>query len=409
MKKRLLILTADAGFGHRSASNAVAQAYTILHGEDGEVFITNPVLDSDAPWFIRKSQKDYDQNVVRNPAFYTFTYKISDTPPASMMISGAMSVLLKKAMRNAIDRFQPDCILSTFHFYQAALGPILQTKRKKIPLFSVVTDLADVHQLWFECSPDILFVPTENVRDQALASGFPQEKVLLSGMPVNPSIALEKRSKCALRAFLGWDADLPVLLVVGSRRVNRTHLVSLLQSIDRDFQGREPCQVVVVAGGDPLLYQALSQEDWHLPVCLYEYVENMAAFLRAADLLVSKAGGMITSEALACGLPIVLIENLPGQEEGNIHFLCGEEAAVSAIHPEQLKAVISSLLENDQTKLRILAANARRIGRPEAAFTIAETIWQSTGSNPNFPGKIYPGISRRAINGRRSTGITQSS
>ncbi len=404
MNKRLLILTADAGFGHRSASNAVGQAFTLLHGAEGEVFIVNPVFDNAAPAFIRKSQQDYDHTVVQNPVLYSFSYKISDSIPASMMVNATMRVLLNKTMGRIVEQYQPDYVLSTFHFYQSALAPILRAQPRLIPFFSVVTDLADVHQLWFEGSPDILFVPTESVRKQALSSGLPEQRVVLSGMPVDTAIAMETRPKEEIRVSLGLEPDLPVVLVVSSNRVRRDHLEQLLQSVN--CCGK-PFQLAVISGGDSVLFADLNRINWNIPVHVFEYTRSMPAFMRASDLLVSKAGGLITSEALACGLPILLIENLPGQEEGNMRFLCREKAALAVSDPASFSREIDDLFSNQQSRLKEMAANASRIGKPEAAFTIAETIWQTAANEISNRVAISRHSFRNYNNDQRSQRISQ--
>ena len=370
-KKKFLFLTADAGFGHRSASNAVMQALYDLHGEDCECKIINPVYQQSTPLIFRRSQSGYDAMVKHNPMLYEFSYKVSDSIPASNMVNGVATIFLYKSIQEIFADYRPDGIISTYHLYQTPLKTVQTLTRCRIPAFLIVTDLSDVHKLWFQRSPEKLFVPTERVRDEALACGFPEEKIVVSGIPVNPSIAREMRSKLEIREKLGWRSDLTTVLAVGSRRVE--HMLEHLTAIDA---AHLPVQLVVAAGGDQELYTQLKQRTWQIPVQFYEYAANISEMMLASDVLISKAGGLVTAEGLACGLPIILIDSLPGQESGNVTYVCGSGAGVTVQGPQDMLKTLALWLQNEQKVLKQVAAHSKQLGRPAAAYQIAELAWQ---------------------------------
>ncbi|MCE1252328.1 MAG: hypothetical protein LWX83_02140 [Anaerolineae bacterium] len=372
-KKKFLFLTADAGFGHRSASNAVMQALNDLHGRDCECQIINPVYQQSAPYIFRRSQSGYDAMVKNNPVLYKFGYKVSDSIPASNMVNGVATLFLYRTIQEIFADYRPDAIISTYHIYQTPLKTVQTIKRCNIPTFLIVTDLSDVHKLWFQRSPEKLFVPTNRVRAEALACGFPGDKIVVSGIPVNPAITREKRTKTEIRRALGWQPGLTTVLAVSSRRVE--HMFEHLLAID---EARLPVQLVVAAGGDRDLYDRLNRRNWQMPVHFYDYAGNIGEMMLASDVLISKAGGLITSEGLACGLPIILIDSLPGQESGNINYVCQNGAGVTAMDPRELLETLSLWLKDGQKVLNEVASCSRTVGKPAAAYQIAEMAWQGT-------------------------------
>ena len=119
--KRILILTADAGFGHRSAANAVAAALAELYGDQCQVDIVNPLEDKHVPTFLRDSQSDYDRIVREIPQLYRIGYDASDATVPSFIASRALTVLLYETMCDVVTAYRPDVILTTFPLYQEPL------------------------------------------------------------------------------------------------------------------------------------------------------------------------------------------------------------------------------------------------------------------------------------------------
>ena len=217
--KRVLILTADAGFGHRSAANAVAAALRELYGDDCAVEIVNPLEDDRVPAFLRHSQTDYDRIVRDMPDLYKFGYEASDALVPSVMVESALTVMLFEAMDDLVRRHQPDAIVTTYPLYQSPLSAVYTIRRRRIPLLTVVTDLATVHRLWFHEIADLCLVPTPKVQDLARLHGLPANKVRVIGIPVHPDLAREDRDSVVIRAELGWRSDLTTVLAVGGKRV----------------------------------------------------------------------------------------------------------------------------------------------------------------------------------------------
>ena len=371
-KKSILILTADAGFGHRSASNAVSEVLIEKYGSECHCIILNPIYDRPAPFILRNSMRNYDDTVRRSQAFYKLTYLLSDLRGIEAILKGALTGLLYKNMRNLILEVQPDAILSTYHLYNAPLAAALSASRYSVPFFTVITDLASVHQLWFQTRLDKLFVGNDKVRAEAISQGIPKERIILSGVPIHPDFVREKRTKPEIRMDLGWAPDLTTILAVSSRRVE--HMVDHLEAINcSGFQ----LQLAIVSGGDDILYRRIKEIKWRIPVHLYNYVENIPSLMHASDILISKAGGLIIAESLASSLPIIMVDFIPGQETGNIAYILENRAGVLAKTPPELLNTLEDWLKDDKGELKLVSYQAGRIGNPGAAYRIGETIWEA--------------------------------
>lgn len=374
-KKRILILTVDAGFGHRSASRAVVQALDELHPGQCECTTVNPLSDPRTPFFIRNSARGYDDTVRGSRGFYGLTYAVSLLPVVRSIVANGTAFFLSRTLRAILAETQPDAILSTYHLYHASLQTVLKKAQPAPPVLTVVTDLGGVHGLWFHPGPRTFFVANEAVRDEALAARIAPDQVVVSGIPVDPRIHREQRDQATIRKELLWQPARATVLMVGSRRVG-----NMREATDAVNNSGLPVQLAVVAGGDDLLYAELQRTQWQVPARIYNYVDNIPTMLRAADILVSKAGGLIVAEGLAAGLPLILIDAIPGQEVGNIRYACDNGAALLAATPLELVRTITRWLADGGAELRRVAANAARLGKPTAAYEVADAIWRAANS-----------------------------
>ena len=373
--KKILILTADYGYGHRSAAKAIAEALHETHGKDCKVEIVNPLDDPRAPAFFKENQNDYDKLVREMPDLYKLGYQVSESRLASNLIKSTFTLALLNVLREIIRREQPDVIVCTYLFYQGILSAAFAIEKRHIPLLTVVTDLETVQSLWFHPAADLCLVPTQTVHDLAIEAGLPPEKVKITGIPVRPDRVKGTRDQATLRQSLGWRPDLFTVLAIGSKRIE--HLYDSLRVLNHSGL---PLQLVVVAGGDDELYQRFQQTEWHVETHCYNYVSEMGAYMRAADCILSKAGGLTVSQGLACGLPLILADLIPGQETGNANHVVSGKAGVLAQDPIEVLETVSHWLENDRQLYREQAQNARQLGHPRAAFDVADLAWAAATS-----------------------------
>jgi 1,2-diacylglycerol 3-beta-galactosyltransferase len=378
--KRILILTADYGYGHRSAAKAITQGLHELYGTDCQVDIVNPMDHPRAPAALRDGADRYDRIVREAPELYKLTFKVGDTPAVSGIVKNSLTLMLVNAIREIIHEKQPDVIVCTYSSYQDSLSTILNLEQIQIPVLTVVTDLATVNRLWFHPVADVCVVPTQAVYNLAMRAGLPAENVEMIGIPVRPELTKGNQGQGAIRKSLGWREDLFTVLAIGSKRVE--HLYDALSVLNHSGF---PLQLVIASGGDEEFYQRCRNTEWHVETHVYDFVTEMGTFMRGADAVLGKAGGLTVSESLASGLPMILVDVIPGQEIGNAEHVVSGNAGVLANDPTEVLQAMCHWLEKDRVHYRQQAQNARRLGRPRAAYDIAERIWTLAMSREKEP------------------------
>jgi UDP-N-acetylglucosamine:LPS N-acetylglucosamine transferase len=378
--RRVLVLMAEAGFGHRSAAQAVAAALEQRYGPACSVTIANPLADARTPAFLRNTEADYDRTVRYAPNLLWLGWRLSDYEAPAALVRRALAAALFRAVRQTVRATRPDVIVTTYPHYLYALDAVFAFEHRHIPLLTVLTDLVSLHRLWFHPVTDLCLVPTAHARRLALRLGIPRRRIRLTGIPVNPALAAPAAAPAERRAALGWPTDRPTLLVVGSRRVRR--LAQVAAALDTASPGLPPLHLALVAGGDEALYARLQQRAWQLPVTVYNYVPNLPHLLLAADLVLAKAGGLIVAETLAAGKPLIVMELIAGQETGNAAFVLGAGAGELAAEPERVPAIVRRWLARDGRELAERAERARRVGRPRAAWDTAGLTWGAAEAPP---------------------------
>ena len=368
--KNILIMTADAGFGHRKAAEAIESALIELYGDSCHVHVINPLDEADAPALIRELEEGYDEMVVDDPALYTLAYHALDVPVVSDLTKAVAARLLNDVMLRIINLSEVDAIVSTYPTYAQPAARALRKTERDVPLAVVITDLTDVQRIWYSRSATFHFVPTKQIRQQAYENNIPATQVRVTGLPVHPGFSKETRSPEVLRRSLGWNTERTTVLIVASIRTQQ--MATLSRMLDR---ANLDLQIAVVCGGDRELYETLRSEDWQGPVHIYDWIDEMPQLMKAADFMISKAGGLVVSEALACGLPMIIPEALPGQEVGNVRYVVDNGAGAWAPGPAEVLVTVHSWLSGDPPKLQEMRAAALALGKPRAAYEIAERVW----------------------------------
>ena len=384
---RVLILTADAGFGHRSAAIAIQEALRIKYPDTVNAEIINPLENKLAPAILRDSQTDYDKWVREVPELYRFGYQASDGVVTSIIMERVLTVLLFDVMKNVIKEFDPQVIVTTYPLYQAPLIAVLNALQIKIPVITVFTDLSTLHRIWFNTDVDICVVPNDTVKEMAISYGLESEKIFICGIPVHPIIGKYDQSKQQYRKELGWDENKITILAVGSKRVE--HFGEMLNILNHSGFN---LQLVIVTGKDEELFQEMKANEWHQTAKIYEFIEDMPKFMKASDMIISKAGGLIVTESLACGLPLILIDVIPGQETGNAEFVIEHHAGIWIKNREDFLEGFCHLFLDNLSELNKLQINAKKIGNPDAAIKIAEKIIFSIQNPPNSINKPKEGL-----------------
>jgi UDP-N-acetylglucosamine:LPS N-acetylglucosamine transferase len=356
--------------GHRRAALATVAALERRYGDALRPVLINPLEEPGAPPSLRYIQSDFNRLVQRAPALYSFGHEVGNSYLPTRFMERMETRLLGDTIGRVLSDIRPDIVVTTHPTYVYLLTDYRKRQRERWPVVVLVTDLARLQRLWFRKEVDLYLVPTDAAAELAARRGIRPERVHVTGIPIDLRLADAAHTRLELREQYGWDSTRPVIMAVGSRRVN--NFLSVLQALN---VARLPIQLAVITGDDEDLLTDVQAIDWRIPVHLYGYVEDFPLRLRAADAVITKAGGLTVAEALAAGTPLFIIQSTPMHEQGNAAHVVTGGAGIRADNPAELIDALSGSLANDGQLLAAMAANARRLGRPRAAYDVAGHLW----------------------------------
>ncbi len=372
MIDKVLLLSASAGAGHVRAAQALERAFA-LSGTAREVRHVDTLTYTNKV-FRKLYAEAYIEMVNSLPELLGWLYDALDTPWRKERRRLALDRLNTRPFVKMVREYAPDVIVCT-HFLPAELVSWLKGKGKlDCPQAIVVTDF-DVHAMWLCHHFEQYFVALDETRVHLEKLGIPPGRITASGIPIDPVFAAD-RDKAAARERLGLDAArTTILMSAGGFGVGPVeHLVESLLAVEHDVQ------IVVICGKNDELKQRVSKvakgapANSH-PLHVVGFTKEMDEYMAASDLLVGKPGGLTTSEALARGLVMVIVNPIPGQEERNSDHLLEEGAAIRCNNLPVLAYKIDRLLD-EPGRLAAIRANVRRLARPNAALDIVRRVQQ---------------------------------
>jgi len=379
MARRVLVLSASVGAGHLRAAEAVELALRQL---DPDAVVQNTdVLELTNATFRRLYGRAYLDLVSKAPHVLGYFYDLLDRPPSPRHKSDRLRLLVEKLnLRRFIRLLRSeawDVIVNT-HFLPAEIVASLRRKGElKTPQLTATTDF-ETHRLWVNQPCDHYFTATDEGAANLRHWGVPGADVTVTGIPIHPAFAQPvERADCLAR--LGLCGDRPVLL-----QLSGGFGVGPVEQLYRAILDiRTPLELVVVAGRNEKLQKRL--EAMEVPERHRAHVQGftteMDQWMAAADVVLSKPGGLTTSETLARGAVMAIVNPIPGQESRNSDFLLENGAAVKINNLATLSHKLTALLE-DPARLARLKHNARQLGKPQAAFDIARAALAWTDAQP---------------------------
>lgn len=368
--KRFLFLFSDTGGGHRASAQAVKDEMARLYGDAAAVEMVDVFVEM-RRWPFDRFPTWYPSVAGLNGIPWYIGYHLLDARPMVHLVSGAVWPYAAPALCDLLERHRADVMVS-FHGVPNA---VLLLARRKLALrspFAIVTlDLVSVHAGWFTPGADMYIVPTEAARRRALRVGVTAKRVHVIGMPTRRAfVEVGDLPQAAARDLLGLPQDQPMILMMGGG-AGMGPLVPVVRAI---AERRPRAHLAVIAGRNQALYEALCALRIPVPLQVEKFVTNIAVWMRAADVLVTKAGPNTLAEAFIAGLPLVLYAALPGQEEGNIMHVVENHAGVWTPKPQAAADAVLDLLA-DPAQRAAMAACSLALARPHATEEMSRHLW----------------------------------
>lgn len=382
MSKKVLIMSASTGGGHNRAAKAMKDEIE-KKCIDGE-HITCEIIDSLKlinTTMDKIISSGYEKSAKYTPKAWGGVYKMSDANIVSKheYKGNLFNTLLASKLKKLLKERKPDLIIGTHPFPMIALS----TLKKKYPyrnafnsffvppLISVLTDYT-AHSTYIQDEIDYYIAGDEYVKEVLISEGVDGDKIKPYGIPVEKSF-LEHREKSVVLEELGLAPDkFTVLLMGGSFGAgNIKDTLKELLEIDRDFQ------IIVITGRNETLKEklekSLEKHDIDKNISILGFTQDMNDILSSVDIIVSKPGGLTTTECLLKELPMIIPYYIPGQEEENMDFLSNCGAALRTSKKFTISVLLKVLIDNP-TRMELLKNNIKSIKKQNTAEDIANLV-----------------------------------
>ena len=370
---KLLIITAPLGNGHNAVASAISNCFTQMY-PDSECTILDmyeyisPRLQKTiaSGYFLSMKTLSHLHGVASNVYDFQDEKDFNEYTPSRFA-----DEFLASQLRHAINDYSPDCIVCTMVFAAQAVDLLKERGAVTCPCFGIITDFT-VQNYWCDVENfEYIVAPSEYLEPQFVRREIDFSRVLPYGIPIRDRFR-QSHDKAEMRQKFGLDAELPTILIM-SGGMGFGDIPDYIEALE---QLPFCVQVIVICGSNEKLYEQVCDMEVHIPMKVFGFVENVDEIMDAADCLLSKPGGITTSESLAKGLPMLMIHPLPGVEDRNVEFLQANGAAIYITKTFQIADAVN-LLFRCQGRLDRLKESIRYIAKPDAAPDLCRKIAQT--------------------------------
>jgi len=368
--KKVMLMYISEVSGHHCATLAVEKELKILSPGIEVLNInafnyTNPISE--------KVVNSIYMGVIKStPGIWDYLYDNPQIARRVESIKKTIHLINSKKLKILFDRFRPDVVVCAQAFPCGMVADYKNVYSSPLPLIAVLTDYIP-HSYWIYDTVDFYVTPSEEMSTRLVRRGVVPEKIKALGIPFDAKFSKEM-SKAQARNKLGLRQDIFTVLIMGGG-----HGLGPVKSIVKSLEKLTfPIQELIVTGINKQLYRSLRRKvkKNKQKTILYGYVNNIEELMAAADIIITKPGGVTAAEALTKKLPMIIIHPIPGQEMNNTIFLVEKGAAIKIDSAVEINPVIEDLVRNPY-KLKYLSESAAKISKPNASIDIAKLILNS--------------------------------
>ena len=365
--KRIILMYISEVSGHRSATLAIEKAIKELR-PDTEILninafnYTNPISE-------KVINRIYMEVIKRTPKIWDYLYDNPSVVKALANIKKYVHKFNSPKLKKLFDSFHPDLVVCTQAFPCGMVADYKKTYGVNLPLVAVLTDYIP-HAYWVYDTVDYYITPSEDVSLRLGKKGIAAEKIRSYGIPFDHKFN-RKADLEGIFNKLKLEPQKPVILIMGGGQ-GLGPIKTIVKSLEKSKH--DICELIV-AGTNKKLLNSLKRKvkKYKKEIHLFGFIQNIHELMQIASLIISKPGGVTTAEVLSMGLPMVIVNPIPGQEVNNTTFLTHKGAAVKTDEPQDVYQIIDGLLEN-KTKIEQLKCAALKIAKPEASMDIAKLL-----------------------------------
>lgn len=365
---KVVVVTAATGAGHNAVAGSLREALVGLGNGRIQVEVIDLLARINPGGFGRVGGL-YAPIIVRFPLVWKPTYDLSDNERFWRIFRGTVGMHWFGPIAKALGNEAPHAVVCAHPVGNQIVAEGLRQMGWPAPLITVITDLGEAHAAWTAPGASLIVAPTEEVHSSLLARGASPPLKLL-GLPVDRRFYADTPDRGQARREMGLTEEKFTVLLAGGRE-GAGDILSAAQAI---AEAKLPLQLIVACGRNEALRQELRSRRLSVSQRVIGFNDNMPLLVKAADVVIGKAGALTVGEAVAAKRPIIVFRPLPGQEQGNTEFVRRHRIGVIASRLESVVETLEEWMANP-SELRALVANANHYRRmwSEAAEAVAET------------------------------------
>lgn len=370
---KLLIITAPLGNGHNAVAGAISDCFTTQYPDasceilDMYEYISPHLKKATASgYFLSMKTLSHFHDMASNAYTRQDEKDFNEYTPSRLA-----DAFLASRLRHAIDAYAPDCIVCTMVYAAQAVDLLKEHGAITCPCYGIITDFT-VQNYWEDVEYfEYIVAPSEYLQPQFSRRGIDFSRVLPFGIPIRKQFQT-KHDKLKMRQKFGLHETLPTILLMsgGMGFGDLPEYIASIEELPFDVQ------IVVICGKNEKLFEKVQALQTHNIMKVFGYVSNVDEIMDAADCLLSKPGGITTSESLAKGLPMLMIHPLPGVEDRNVEFLQANGAAIYITKTWQISDTIH-LLFQCPGRIDRLRESIQAIAKPHATQDLCQHIAQT--------------------------------
>ena len=368
--KKIIVLYASVGGGHFKAAEGIKN-YILDNYKNCEVQMidalkyTNKIVD-------KIVIKSYVNMAKYSPKMWGEIYKFSEKQYSPATFSNAVQMILSNKLLALLEYEEPDSIISTHPFITEMVASLKKREKFDVELNVIMTDYAS-HKFW-ELKPEYVnryFVANNEMKAGLVFNGIDENKIFVTGIPVNTAFLNEYNKELIYKEF-DLDPNLKTVLMFGGGEYGLSNVKDFFKSL---LAVNKDIQVIAIAGKNvkiQKMFKKISSE-FDKKVIVLGYTNKIPELMNISDFIISKPGGLTTTEILVSNVPFIIINPIPGQEEENARFLLNNGAAVRLYNAEKATPFFENFLNND-VRISHMKAMQKEIAKPNSTEDILKEI-----------------------------------
>ena len=371
--KKIMIFYGSYGGGHLSAARSIKEY--IEQNFDGIEIQMVDCIEYANKLINKISTKTYSEIAKKVPWAWGYIYKRSEKGSLAVISSTSNKLMSLKLNKLLID-FKPDLIISTHPFSSQMCAFLKKKKKLNCRLATVMTDYAP-HEQWllYPELVDYFFVAHEGMKNALIDKNIPADKVYATGIPLSNRFLMNYNKKEILDYFnLSPDKKTILFFAGGEFGLGKSTTYDILQTFAQNF---DDIQIVAIAGRNEKMKKSFDEiarsSNKQDSIKVLEYTDKVPELMSISDLVITKPGGLTTTESLASGLPIIIINPIPGQEEENAEFLEKNNVAIWLRKGDNVKEVLEKIL-TDNSLVNKMKINARLLAKRNSTKDICNIL-----------------------------------